>query len=264
MLGESMGWRMARMVCFLAAALLSEAFGQPDAGRALQGTRSDELPSVDDVFQRRDANRDGRLSQDEIPESARERMLRADADRDGSVARNELDEARARRGQGPATNRPGSNRPSPGLVAATVAVTADGLDAFLDRREVGRGTNVWHGVRLCWRAADDGVAPGAEVDVRVFAIAMVYVPAEDFFVGDGLSPGRFHAGGDPSQAYRVTRQPIEFKNSPSGLWADHTRTPLPAGTPGPDLRAGSLGRSHGNPSRQGHSRGARRELLRRA
>jgi hypothetical protein len=58
------------------------------------------------MFERWDADGDGALSKDEIPERAREHMMAADTNKDGKVTREELDAARERGDFGP-PRRPG-------------------------------------------------------------------------------------------------------------------------------------------------------------
>ncbi len=72
-------------------------------------------------------------------------------------------------------------------VAAVFSPASDGAGVFIHRAHEGRGANNWQGVHL--RALN---LP-ANAEMRVFAIEMVYVPQGEFFVGDGVSPGRLHA-----------------------------------------------------------------------
>ncbi len=72
-----------------------------------------------------------------------------------------------------------------------------GLGVFVYRATAGSGTNDWKGVRLRWRHKADGVDDPDAVDLKVFAIRMVYVPTCAFWVGDGTTkntPGRFPVG----------------------------------------------------------------------
>ncbi len=55
-----------------------------------------------DRLQQWDKNKDGQLSKDELPESARNRFLQMDADRDGVVSRGEMDAFVQRRNNAPA------------------------------------------------------------------------------------------------------------------------------------------------------------------
>jgi len=72
-----------------------------------------------------------------------------------------------------------------------------GLGAFVYRAAPGHGPNDWKGVCLRWLHAADGVDNPANVDVRVLALNMVYVPQCAFWAGDDgtrLARGRFSAG----------------------------------------------------------------------
>ncbi len=72
-----------------------------------------------------------------------------------------------------------------------------GLGAFVYRATTGSGANDWKGVTLRWlHKADDVDDPGA-VDLKVFAIQMLYVPQCAFRAGDGTTsstPGQFPVG----------------------------------------------------------------------
>jgi len=70
------------------------------------------------LFERADANGDGKLTKDEMPERMREHLLEADADGDGAVTREELDAARERGDWGP---RGGPGRGGPGARPETEA-----------------------------------------------------------------------------------------------------------------------------------------------
>jgi len=88
-----------------------------------------------------------------------------------------------------------------------------GVGAFVYRAAAGSGANDWKGVTLRWLHTADGVddpstslraGPGA-VDLKVFAIQMVYVPQCAFWVGDGSTSnvaGQFSAG-DTTDPFRI-------------------------------------------------------------
>jgi Ca2+-binding EF-hand superfamily protein len=73
------------------------------------------------MFQERDANKDGKLSGDEIPEQMAGRIEQIDTDKDGSVSRSEMEAmmTRMRERGGPGAGRggpegggrPGGDRP---------------------------------------------------------------------------------------------------------------------------------------------------------
>lgn len=71
------------------------------------------------MFEQRDANKDGKLSGDEIPEQMAGRLEQIDTDKDGSVSRTEIETMMSRirerggvgRGGGDGGGRPGGDRP---------------------------------------------------------------------------------------------------------------------------------------------------------
>ena len=73
---------------------------------------------------------------------------------------------------------------SPG--GATLEVVPDQTGAFLYRSADGTGDVNWSDVQLRWNYSDDGVDDNALVDVQVFAIEMVYVPAGEYRLGTGF------------------------------------------------------------------------------
>lgn len=71
---------------------------------------------------------------------------------------------------------------------AAVSVPADRKGAFLYRSENGNGTNNWQDVALRWDYGLDGVADFTDIEIRVFAVEMVYIPQGSFYLGnDGTS-----------------------------------------------------------------------------
>ena len=81
-----------------------------------------------------------------------------------------------------------------------------GLGVFVCRAKVGSGVNDWKNVKLAWQNLADGVESTAVVELKVFAIQMVYVPKGAFWLGDGAKnpdpAGRF-ASGDTDAPFRV-------------------------------------------------------------
>jgi len=68
--------------------------GQPPAG---DGRPSREM--IARMFEQRDANKDGKLSGDEIPERMRENLSRMDENGDGAIDKSEIEKAMARMGE---------------------------------------------------------------------------------------------------------------------------------------------------------------------
>lgn len=85
-------------------------------------------------------------------------------------------------------------------VGSTIQVPDDGgsegVGALIYRNSAnGTGSNDWNNARLRWNYGTDSVADDATVDVRVYAIEMVYVPQGDYWLGDGFSTGTFRQTG---------------------------------------------------------------------
>jgi len=81
-----------------------------------------------------------------------------------------------------------------------------GAGLFVYRAKVGSGANKFKDVTLRWLHGSDGVKHPGAIDLKVFAIRMVYVPQCAFWVGDGaknINPaGRFSAG-DTDAPFRI-------------------------------------------------------------
>jgi len=111
---------MVRLTMALAGALAllliaAMTFAQPDAGPGARRGHGGP-PSAESILQKLDANQDGKLTEDELPESVAERIMQADADGDGAVTKEELEQARPGRGGGP--GGPGGPGGVEGLFAA--------------------------------------------------------------------------------------------------------------------------------------------------
>jgi formylglycine-generating enzyme required for sulfatase activity len=77
------------------------------------------------------------------------------------------------------------------------ATTNAGIGAFVYHSANGSGTFSLSNVQLRWNYGANGVQDAAVVDVRVFAIEMVYIPQGSFSVGDGTTTsvqGQFRNG----------------------------------------------------------------------
>ena len=60
-----------------------------------------------------------------------------------------------------------------------------GKGVFIYRNAAGTGNNAWTGARIQWLYTADGVIAADVVKVKVFGIEMVYIPAGNFYIGDG-------------------------------------------------------------------------------
>lgn len=66
---------------------------------------------------------------------------------------------------------------------------------FIYRKEVGNGSNVIQDIRLQFNYRDHDYLDQDEIQVAVFAIEMVYVPANTYIIGDGVSEKSLYAEG---------------------------------------------------------------------
>jgi formylglycine-generating enzyme required for sulfatase activity len=113
---------------------------------------------------------------------------------------------------------------------STITVSSDSVGAFIYRSADGKGTFIVTGAQLQWnyglnkKNATDFIADNDIVDVRIFAIEMVYVPQGSFYAGDGYTStttgvyGRFMKN-TPSTAYQITSE-----SEPSTLGGPLTST----------------------------------------
>jgi formylglycine-generating enzyme required for sulfatase activity len=62
-----------------------------------------------------------------------------------------------------------------------------GKGVFIYRNAAGTGANTFNGVKLHWLYGTDGVGDSDIVRVKIFGLEMVYIPAGNFYVGDGLT-----------------------------------------------------------------------------
>ena len=79
---------------------------------------------------------------------------------------------------------------TPGLLNTTNAFNATtnpAMGVFVHRSGTGAGTFNQTGLQLRWNYGANGIADDAAVDIKVFAVEMVYVPQGAFQVGDGTS-----------------------------------------------------------------------------
>jgi len=142
------------------------------------------------------------------------------------------------------TNQP--DHRAPAGAALDVGLTDDGkrgVGAFVYRKAAGHGPNDFKGVTLRWL---HGAADPAAVDLKVFALQMVYVPQCAFWVGDGSTnhvTGQFSAGYsahpfrvESEGALRLGGETPETLNNRDGAgvnpsWTDDFNSDLPRTLP---------------------------------
>jgi formylglycine-generating enzyme required for sulfatase activity len=68
---------------------------------------------------------------------------------------------------------------------STILTPADGKGVWMYRSAVGAGTANWANARLRWNYGVDGVLDNDSVEIRLFAVEMVYCPQAAFNLGSG-------------------------------------------------------------------------------
>ncbi len=82
-----------------------------------------------------------------------------------------------------------------------------GMGAFIYRSADGTGSFSNAGVQLRWNSSDNGVNDNANVDIRVFAIEMVYIPQGSFYAGSGGTEyDAFYKYPTTTNPYRITSE----------------------------------------------------------
>jgi formylglycine-generating enzyme required for sulfatase activity len=94
-----------------------------------------------------------------------------------------------------------------GLVDTSVSfniATNPGVGVFIYRSADGVGTFSRTGFSLSWKYTQDGVGTGDTIDIRVFAIEMVYVNDGAFFAGDDIgSTNSFRQGSSDNDPWYI-------------------------------------------------------------
>jgi len=98
----------------------------------------------------------------------------------------------------------------------------DGMGVFIYRSTNGSGNNNWADIDLRWLYGSNGVSDDAtDVEIKVFAIEMVYVPQGQFYVGDGSSIGRLWNAND------VNTNPALISTTPITVKCEDPRPTVP-------------------------------------
>ncbi|MCX6246455.1 MAG: SUMF1/EgtB/PvdO family nonheme iron enzyme [Bacteroidetes bacterium] len=88
-------------------------------------------------------------------------------------------------------NLTGNTAPS----GCSISPASDGIGAFIYRNSDGTGILSLTGIQLRWNYGTNGVSDDAALDIRVYAIEMVYVPQGVFALGSGSEDGGPDGGG---------------------------------------------------------------------
>ncbi len=108
-------------------------------------------------------------------------------------------------------------------VTGTIQPSPDSMGVFMYRTPDGTGNINWQDVEFTWDYSSDPDIVTDIIEVRVFAIEMVYIPQGSFYIGDGAggSPpygpfGRLHAANDINAVFHI--------NSENGFYLGGTRS----------------------------------------
>ncbi len=134
---------------------------------------------------------------------------------------------------------PSGSMIDPGLRApASVyhAIQNPVVGVFIRRDADGSGTFTANGVQLFWDHGAQGVAATSYImEVRVFAIEMVYVNEGPFWLGDESGNGATFQTGSTTAPYPVYSEAAIPMNNTTGLWAGPA-----GGSPAGFIQAGTL------------------------
>ena len=85
--------------------------------------------------------------------------------------------------------------------------TNPSMGVFLHRSSTSSGSFACQDVRLRWNYGSNSVSDIAQVDIKVFAIEMVYIPQGSFYVGSGGSEsGAFYTYPETITPYQINRR----------------------------------------------------------
>lgn len=110
---------------------------------------------------------------------------------------------------------------------STVRTSPDGKGVWIYRAANGTGAVTFNNGQLRWNYGADGLADNDSVEIRLFAVEMVYVPEGPFYLGSsGSETGGFRQGSTTNTPFLVTSEnTITLGNASSNL----TFSPLNAG-----------------------------------
>lgn len=100
---------------------------------------------------------------------------------------------------------------------STIQVTSDGKGLFLYRNANGIGNVNFTGNLVRWNYGADGVLDNETVEIRVFAVEMVYVPSGAFYLGSGGTEVACFKTGATSNPYLVNNSTITWGTTGTNL-----------------------------------------------
>ena len=138
------------------------------------------------------------------------------------------------------------------LVSAPTDATVDIMDnqgAMIYHSSDFSGTTSFQDVQIAWDLAADGYDGAGDLELKVFALEMVYIPEGAFSLGTGpdTNPGgpnevdEFYTSGTDSLPYVVSNDgPITVGTAPGNLYFEDTEDPNATIAKRPALRTGTI------------------------
>lgn len=119
--------------------------------------------------------------------------------------------------------------------------TNPGVGVFIYRSADGVGTFSKAGFSLSWKYTQDGVGTGDTIDLRIFAIEMVYVPDGSFFAGDNAtSTNSFRQGTSDNDPWFIGSENAITTTNSAGTGTGSAESAAEYYYPGPGDAAGSV------------------------
>ena len=124
---------------------------------------------------------------------------------------------------------------TPGLMNtanAFNATTNPAMGVFVHRSSDGTGTFSQTGIQLRWNYGANGIADNEPVDIKVFAVEMVYVPAGSFQLGDGTTTsveGQFRNGSTNTSLTISSENALTLGGSTNGNLANNNAIGMATG-----------------------------------
>lgn len=114
---------------------------------------------------------------------------------------------------------------------STLQTSADGKGIWIYRDANGSGTVNFTGASLRWNYGVDGVADNDSVEVRLFAVEMVYIPQGAFILGSNGTENNHFRRGDKDTCFNVTSEnSITVGTTATQLSSHPATTSLATGT----------------------------------
>lgn len=123
---------------------------------------------------------------------------------------------------------------SSAATGATFSVPTDGKGAFIYRSANGIGNVSYTGNQLIWNYGADGILDNETVEIRVFALEMVYIPSGSFYLGSGGTESYAFSNGSSSAPYLVADASAITTGTTTGTLnygSNGTGSPIPATFP---------------------------------